>query len=90
MTSDEKKALSLCRYANWLTNIRGQVEVVTRLQSQLHDANLQLAYAILEAREERECLTAMGVHQDRIAALGQIPETPFTLASIIGEPTGPG
>lgn len=89
MTEDEKKALSFCRYANWLTVVGEQTANVNRIRNQLNDAGLQLTYAVLEAREERECLMAMGVSREKIESLGQIPEPPIDPMSISEPSTAP-
>lgn len=74
---EEKLALSVHRYKNWVDAIGLRDQEIVRFQEQISACTEQLIYAYLEAREEQERLIALGLSRQQIEAVGIIPAVPF-------------
>jgi len=76
-SDDEKQALTLHRYKNWVDAIRARDQEIVALRAQIDACAEQMMYAYLEAREEQERLIDMGLTKSAIDAVAVLPPMPF-------------
>jgi hypothetical protein len=76
-SDDEKLALTLHRYKNWVDAIRARDQEIVALRTQIDACTEQLMYAYLEAREEQERLIDMGLNKNAIDTIAVLPPMPF-------------
>ena len=75
---DEKTALSLHRYKNWLAVMNTASQQILAAKQAMDEASEQLVYAYLEAREEQEALLAAGLSENMInVTAGPMPPQPL-------------
>ena len=74
---EEKLAVSVHRYKNWIDAINARDKRIVELQAEVNACTEQLIYAYLEAREEQEKLIAQGLSRQQIEVIGIIPAVPF-------------
>ena len=81
-TEDEKNALALYRFKNWVATVNNDLQQLQTIQDQHKLITDHLSYSLLEAREEQARLIDAGMTKeeiDKIAVLPQSPLDPLTI-----------
>lgn len=75
-SADEQKSLHLARLRQWAHTATTTAQRVAELRAEADRLQEHVTYAMLEAREERESLIALGVTDAEINVIVKLPPMP--------------
>jgi len=81
--NDEKQALALHRYKNWVESVTTHNDEFMRVQAHFNAVVEKLVYCYLEAREEQEGLLELGLTQEQIESVAKLPPMPLDPLTIL-------
>lgn len=81
VNEEEKKALSLHRLVNWIKTYEQALTDLQKVQHQLQESAGMAVYALLEAKEERERLKALGLADEQIDRVARMPNIPSSMST---------